>query len=102
MLIVLVLVFAACTKDAPVRKTYEGNFHTYYEMSDGRWKCGEHFYKYRLEIKGRISSAEKDTTFVYLSNLKELSLENAWKFGGLCSDSNDYFDSEDAILGELE
>lgn len=102
MLIVLVLVFAACTKDAPVRKTYEGNFHTYYEMSDGRWKCGEHFYKYRLEIKGRMSSAAKDTTFVYLSNLKEISFENAWKAGGLSSDSNDYFDSEDAILVELE
>ena len=44
MLIVVIFVFAACTKEASVKKTYEGNFHTYYEMSDGRWKCGEHFY----------------------------------------------------------
>lgn len=102
LLIVAALVFAACTKDASVKKTYEGNYHTYYEMSDGRWKCGEHIYKYRLEIKGRLSGAAKDTTFVYLSNMKEISFDQAWKAGGLSSDSNDYFDPEDAILVGLE
>lgn len=101
-LIVMALVFSACTKEASVKKTYEGNLYTYYEMSDGRWKCGEHLYKYRLEIKGRMAGTAKDTTFVYLSNMKDISFDQAWKAGGLSSDLNDYFDPKDALLVEMD
>ena len=102
LLIMMALIIAACAKEASVKKTYEGNLYTYYEMSDGSWKCGEHIYKYRLEIKGRMAGAAKDTTFVYLSNLKDISFDQAWKAGGLSSDLNDYFDPEDALLVEME
>lgn len=68
----------------------------YYEMSDGTWKTDNHTYKYRLEITGRMGNADKDTTFVFLSNLKEITFEQAWKASGFSSNMNDYFDEEDA------
>ena len=70
----------------------------YYEMSDGTWKTDDQSYKYRLEISGRMPRAAKDSTFVYLSNLEEISFEQAWKAAGLSSDINDYFNEEDAVL----
>ena len=70
----------------------------YYEMSDGMWKTDSHSYKYRLEITGRLANAAKDSTFVYLSNIKDISFEQAWKAAGLSSNLDDYFDEKDAVL----
>ena len=84
----------------PVAAT-DGNIKTYYEMSDGTWMCDDITYQYRLVISGRIPNAEKDTTFIYLSNKKDISFEQAWKASGLSSDSKDYFDTKDAVLVEL-
>lgn len=70
----------------------------YYEISDGTWKTDEHTYKYRLEITGRMNAAEYDSTFVYLSNKKEISFEQAWKAAGGSSDQNDYFNPAEAVL----
>ena len=39
--------------------------------------------------------------FVYLSNLPDISFEQAAKASGLSSDTADYFDAEDAVLVEL-
>ena len=56
----------------------------YYEMTDGTWKTDDHTYKYRLEITGRMGGgAVKDSTFVYLSNIEEISFDQAWKASGL-------------------
>ena len=74
----------------------------YYEMSDGTWQTDGHSYKYRLEITGRINNAVKDSTFVYLSNIEEISFEQAWKSAGLSSNSDDYFDPEEAVLVEMK
>ena len=74
----------------------------YYEMSDGTWQADGHSYKYRLEITGRINNAVKDSTFVYLSNIEEISFEQAWKAAGLSSNSDDYFDPEEAVLVEMK
>ena len=84
-----------------IMNTVEGNFRTYQEMKDGTWKCGGYTYRYRLEITGRMPNAAKDSTFVYLSNLEEISFDQAWKAAGLSSDSNDYFSPEDAVLVEM-
>ena len=70
----------------------------YYEMTDGTWKTDDHTYKYRLEITGRMSGAVKDSTFVYLSNIEEISFERAYMAAGLSSNMNDYFDPEEAVL----
>lgn len=73
----------------------------YYEMSDGTWKTDDYAYQYRLEITGRMSSAAKDTTFVFLSNIEDITFEQAWKASGLSSNMNDYFNPEDAKLVAL-
>lgn len=68
----------------------------YYEMSDGTWKTDTHTYKYRLEVTGRMGNAEKDSTFVFLSNQKEITFDQAWKAAGFSSNMDDYFKEEDA------
>lgn len=70
----------------------------YYEMSDGTWKTDEHIYQYRLEITGRMNNAAKDSTYVFLSNVEEITFDQAWKASGLGSSMTDYFDVEDAKL----
>ena len=69
----------------------------YYEMADGTWKTDECAYKYRLEITGRMGGAVKDSTFVYLSNIEDISFDQAWKAAGLSSNMDDYFDRKDAV-----
>ncbi|MBP5746369.1 MAG: hypothetical protein J6W58_08745, partial [Lachnospiraceae bacterium] len=70
----------------------------YYEMSDGTWRTDENNYKYRLEITGRMGGAAKDSTFVYLSNIKDITFERAYMAAGFSSNMDDYFDKEDAVL----
>lgn len=83
-------------------QTIDGNMKTYYENADGTWQADDCTYKYRLEIKGRIPNASTDTTFVYLSNLKNITFEQAWKASGLSSNAADYFDTKDAVLVEMK
>ena len=84
-----------------VVETIDGGYKTYYKLSDNTWKLGNQIYKYRLEITGRMPNAAVDSTFVYLSNLPEITFEQAWKAAGLSSDTADYFDPKDAVLVEL-
>lgn len=70
----------------------------HYEMSDGTWKTDKHTYQYRLELTGRINNAASDSTFVYLSNVEDISFDKAWKAAGLSSNRDDYFDAAVAIL----
>lgn len=70
----------------------------YYEMTDGTWKTDDCSYKYRLEITGRMGGAAKNSTFVYLSNIEDISFDQAWKAAGLSSSMDDYFDRKDAVL----
>lgn len=74
----------------------------YYEMSDGTWKTDTQTYKYRLEITGRMGGAAKDSTFVFLSNLENITFEQAWKASGFSSNTNDYFREEDAKFVALK
>ena len=105
VLILLCLLLAAavsgCAKENAVKDTVEGNMKTYSRMADGTWTCGGHTYKYRLEISGRMPNAAADSTFVYLSNLEDITFEQAYKAAGISSDSEDYFSPEDAVLVEM-
>lgn len=114
--VLLSLVLVGCAKneisivktyevtDASVRDTaYDNgeivNFVEYYEMSDGSYmtESGD-TYKYRLVITGRMNAAVRDSTFVFLSNIKDIPFDRAWKAAGFSSNTNDYFNPEDAIL----
>ena len=97
--LILLLNIAGCAKKEE-SKADEGGLKTYSELSNGTYSCDEHIYKYRFEISGRIPNAAKNSTFVYLSNLPEISFEQAWKASGLSSSLDDYFSEEDAILVE--
>ena len=101
--LVLINGLSGCGKQSikPIN-TIEGNLKTYFEMSDGTWQWEEHTYKYRLEISGRTHNAVKDSTFVYLSNIENITFDQAWKAAGLSSYSGDYFDVEDALLVEMK
>ena len=101
--LVLVLSLVGCgnQKGNEVKKTIEGNMKTYYEMEDGTWSCNDITYKYRLEIRGRLANAACDAVYVYLSNIPDISFEQAWKASGLSSSFKDYFPVEDAVLVEM-
>lgn len=99
--ILLAITFAGCTKKAGVKKTIKGNMKTYYEMTDGTWMCDDYLYKYRLEINGRMPNAAIDSSFVYLSNIREISFDQAFKAAGISSNLNDYFSPEKAVLVEM-
>ncbi len=85
---------------APSRQE-AGNLRTYREMPDGTWMCDGYTYQYRLEISGRMPNAAVDSTFVYLSNLEEISFEQAYLAAGLSSNLEDYFSPEEAVLVEM-
>ena len=99
--ILLAITFSGCAKKAAVKNTIEGNMKTYYEMTDGTWMCDDHLYKYRHEIAGRMPNAAVDSSFVYLSNIDEISFDQAYMAAGVSSNSNDYFSPETAVLVEM-
>ena len=99
--IMLCLLMTGCGK-AEVKNTIEGNMKTYHEMTDGSWTYGNYSYKYRLEIRGRLNNAACDSVYVYLSNMPDISFEQAWKAAGLSSNTNDYFALDDAVLVEMK
>ncbi|MBR0373961.1 MAG: immunogenic protein [Mogibacterium sp.] len=99
--VLLAITVSGCTKKAAVKSTIDGNMKTYYEMTDGTWMCDDHLYKYRLEINGRMPNAAVDTSFVYLSNIEEISFDQAYKAAGVSSSSDDYFSPEEAVLVEM-
>ena len=107
--LMLLSLFGCSQKEPSVVKTYEVTdselafendelvtLVKYYEMSDGTWETDDYTYQYRLEITGRNNAADKDTTFVFLSNIEDITFEQAWKASGFSSNMDDYFDEEDA------
>ena len=71
---------------------------SHYKVADGTWVCEGYTYKYRLEITGRLNNAAKSTTYIVLSNSKDITFDQTWKASGLSSLMSDYFDPEDAVI----
>ena len=107
--LMLLSLFGCSQKEPSVVKTYEVTdselafendelvtMVKYYEMSNGTWKTDDYTYQYILEVTGRMNNADKDSTFVFLSNIKDITFEQAWKASGLSSNMDDYFKEEDA------
>ncbi|MBR6165191.1 MAG: immunogenic protein [Clostridia bacterium] len=99
--VLLAVTVSGCAKTAAVKNTVEGNLKTYYEMTDGTWMCDGRSYQYRLEINGRMPNAAVDSSFVYLSNIREITFDQAYKAAGISSNSEDYFPPEKAVLTEM-
>ena len=83
----------------PIETVY-GNVRTYFRNADNTWQTGGREYKRRLVLTGRIPNATRDTTFVYLSNLANITFEQAYKAAGFGNSTDDYFAVEDAVLVE--
>ena len=79
-------------------ETIHGGLKTYYKNADGTWQVNGYTYQYRLEITGRMPNAKADSTFVYLSNIENISFARAWRAAGLSSNMEDYFQPEEAVL----
>ena len=99
--ILLATPFSGCARKAVAKNTIEGNMKTYYEMTDGTWMCDDHMYQYRLEITGRMPNAAVESSFVYLSNIVEITFDQAYRAAGISSNSDDYFSPEEAVLVEI-
>ena len=41
-----------------------------------------------------MDNAEKDSTFIFLSNIENITFDQAWKAAGFSSNMDDYFDVE--------
>ena len=87
--------------DSGQLETIHGNFRTYYRNADGTWQYNGYLYKYRLVLTGRTPNATVDTTYVYLSNLQDISFERAMWASGLSSQTSAYFSPEEAVLVEI-
>ena len=70
----------------------------HYQNDDGLWVANDYVYKYRLEITGRLNNANKNTTYIVLSNRKDITFDETWKASGLSSNTADYFDPADAVI----
>ena len=97
LIVVSLLTLTACSLKAKRVNTIEGNITTYYELSDGTWEADQNVYKYKLTIKGMMPSTTYFTTYVYLSNLEEITFEQAWSAAVY---DNKKFDVKDAVLVE--
>ena len=116
--LLLTLVLCGCSGEAEVVNTFtetpeeliterieqgeEVTMQTYYELSDGTWKTDDCAYQYRLVVTGRLHNAVKDTTYTILSNIEEITFDQAWKASGLSSSTEDYFAGEDAVFVAIQ
>ena len=98
--ILFIITLSGCAKEGIAKNTIEGNVQTYYEMTDGTWMCDDQTYKYRLDINGRMPNAANDSNFVFLSNIEEITFEQAYN-QLISSNSEDFFSPEEAVLVEM-
>ena len=116
--LLLTLVLCGCSGEAEVVSIFtetpeelvterieqgeEVTTQTYYELSDGTWKTDDCAYQYRLVVTGRLHNAVKDTTYTILSNIEEITFDQAWKASGLSSNTEDYFSAEEAVFVAIQ
>lgn len=103
-IIMCFLMLTGCYRNSEENKvveTYENTeesiLMTYYQMSDGTWRTDDYTYQYRLVITGRLNNAVKDTTFIILSNTKDVTFDQAWKTW-LASGTKDLLAPKDAVI----
>lgn len=80
-------------------KTYQG-IKTYQLMSNGTYECQDYHYKYKLELTGVGHGTTKPTTFIVLSNHKNLTFDDVWT-AKWTSVSTKFFDPNEAIIVDI-
>ncbi|MDI9468998.1 MAG: immunogenic protein [Bacillota bacterium] len=93
-----IFLLAGCVRQPSVGDNINGNVKTYAQMDDGIWVGDGNSYQQRLEFMGRLENTEYNFDFIYVSNLGEISFDEAWRASGLSSDLLDYFPLNDTIL----
>ena len=54
-------------------------------------------------LKSKVDSVMQSVIpYIYLSNISDISFEQAWKASGLSSNTDDYFSLEEAVLVEMK
>ena len=48
-----------------------------------------------------MPNASVDSSFIYLSNIEQITFEQAYKASGASSNTDDYYSSEEAVLVEM-
>ncbi len=90
------------TETEKISETYEKEefviTKTHHQMDDGLWVRIGYGYLYRLEITGKMHGAEKNTTYIVLSNRKDLTFDQVWKADGFSSNTEDYFKPYEAVI----
>lgn len=71
---------------------------THHETLDGKWTADNREYEYRLQITGRMGGAAKNTTFIVLSNKRNIRFSDTWPAFGYGSDTSAYFDPDEAVI----
>ena len=100
-LLLALTLLCGCGGAPTVKETVNGSFRPYQEMSDGTWRCEGYTYAKKLVITGRMPNAAVDSTFVYLTNLDDITFEQAYLAAGISSSTDDYFPPEDAVLVDM-
>ena len=100
-LLLALALLCGCGSAPTVKETYNGSFRTYQEMSDGTWRCEGYTYAKKLVVTGRMPNAAVDSTFVYLTNLEDITFTQAYLAAGISSSTDDYFSPEDAVLVDM-
>ena len=100
-LLLVLSLLCGCAGQGDVKQTINGSIMTYQEMNDGTWQCEGYTYAKKLELSGRMPNAAADSTFVYLTNLDDITFEQAYLAAGVSSSTDDYFAKEDAVLVDM-
>ena len=103
--VVCIFGFAGCNvrgDGSNETEIYSTAYTSYIKNADGTYTSDGYTYKYKLEISGKIPNSDVNSTFVYLSNIKNISFGQAWKSAGLGNNTDDYFAVKDAVLVEIK
>lgn len=104
------LCFAGCAKEEIevtseqaeyIDKAREVKSLSYVENSDGTYTYYGQNYKYKLELSGTPKDADREYSFVLLSNKKSVTLDQAYKsiYG---KEPSDWFDDKETIIVEMK
>ncbi len=89
------------TETEAIRETYDkGEFvitKTHHRMDDGLWVWISNAYLYRLEVEGKGPGMEKNTTFLVLTNKKDITFDQVWK-AEFSSNTEDFFDPKETVI----
>lgn len=89
------------TETDAIKETYDKEefvvTKTYHRMDDGLWVWQSYGYLYRLELTGKGYGSEKNSTYLVLSNRKDVTFEEVWK-AEFSSNTEDFFDPRETVV----